>query len=198
MTQRVPVLPDAWPADPVVLQRRRLSDVPDVLAAIGASITELGAFLRWAAAGVPSLVQFERTVAARDADFVAGTGFEYVLRECSTGQIVGGAGGDLSLNREAVEIGYWVRSDRTGRGYATAAATALTSLSFDVFADIGRVEVRMDDGNGASRLIATRLGFTRIGGETFEDPRLSGQTGEGHIYAMTRCEWASRRLRNGR
>ena len=170
----------------------------ELLTAIAVSIAELGAFLRWAADGVPSRLQFERAVAARDADFAAGTGFEYVLRERATGQVVGEAGGDLSSDRDAVEIGYWVRSDRTGRGYATAAASALTSLAFDTFAEIGRVEIRMDDGNRASQVIATRLGFTRIGGETFVDPPLGGQTGLGHIYAMTRDGWASRRIGDGR
>jgi hypothetical protein len=35
------------------------------------------------------------------------------------------------------------------------------------------------------------LGFTHAGDEHFDGERLSGQTGEGDIYAMTRAEWIS-------
>jgi len=191
MTGRaVPALGDALSAGSIVLHCRRLSDAPEVLAAVAVSIKQLSAFLRWAAAGVPSRSQFEHAVAERDAEYLAGTGFEYVLRELSTGRVVGEAGGELTLDGEAVTIGYWVRSDATGRGYATAAARALTSLAFDVFPHIRRVEIRMDHGNVASRAIAVRLGFVHIGEETFDDRPLSGQTGRGHIYAMTRDQWA--------
>ena len=117
----------------------------------------------------------------------AGTGFEYVVRESSSGQ-VGEGGRDLRAGG-AVEIGYWVRSDRTGRGYATTAARALTSLAFDVFPDIVTVEIRMDEGNVRSRAVAVRLGFTHVSDEKFAGDRLRGQTGEGHIYSMTRAQW---------
>ena len=181
-------LPDVVQSDPVVLHRRRPSDVPELLAAIESSITELSAFLRWAAGEAPSRAGLERAVAAGDAAFAAGTGFEYVLRESSTGEVVGEAGGEVGKG-EVVDIGYWVRSDRTGRGYATAAARAVTSVAFDVFPDVKSVEIRMDDGNVRSRSVAIRLGFTHVGDERFDGERLSGQTGVGHIYSVARSDW---------
>jgi RimJ/RimL family protein N-acetyltransferase len=181
-------LPEAIPAGPVVLRRRHVSDVQELLVAIEASIDELGAFLRWAAGGVPSRAELERTVTAGDAAFEAGTGFEYVLRDATTGEVVGEAGGELRTP-DAVELGYWVRSDRTGRGYARAAARALTSAVFDAVPKVQHVELRMDHGNGASRAVAERLGFAHVGVERFTGARLPGQTGAGHIYAMMRVDW---------
>jgi RimJ/RimL family protein N-acetyltransferase len=195
-------LPDAVVVGPITLRRRRRSDVADLSAAIERSITELSAFLRWAVDGVPPPAELERAVDERDAAFEAGTGFEYVLRDTATGEIVGEAGGDRRAPG-AIELGCWVRSDRTGRGYATAALRVLTSCSFDAFRDVERVEIRMDAGNVRSQAVAGRLGFEHIGDESFADTPLAGQTGRGHVYAMTRAGWsrsgrASRRRGGGK
>lgn len=182
------VLPEMRTVGTLILNRRRLSDLQEVKTAIGASIAELGAFLRWAAEGVPSHAQLTDTFNKRDPEFEAGTAFDYVLRELG-GEVVGEAGGQLSHDPTTVEIGYWVRSDRTGCGYATAAARALTSLVFETYPNVVRVELRMDSGNAASRAIAQRLGFVHLGDETFSDEPLPGQTGLGHIYATDRDAW---------
>lgn len=172
-----------------MLTRRRVSDVPELLVAIEASITELRAFLQWAAAGVPSPADLEQRAVEGDADFEAATGFEYVLRERATDQVVGEAGGEVR-SHDVVELGYWVRSDRTGRGYARAAALALTSAVFEALPKVERVELRMDNGNVASRTVAERLGFQHVGDERFAGERLPGQTGAGRVYAMDRARWA--------
>ena len=185
-------LPETVRSASIVLRRRRSSDIPELLAAIEVSIEELSAFLRWAAAGVPPRTEFERAVAESERDFDAGTGFEYVVRDAATGEVLGEAGGEVSTDG-VVELGYWVRSDRTGRGHATSAASALTSLVFDACGDVETVEIRMDKGNVRSRAIAIRLGYVHVGDERFDGDRLSGQTGEGHIYSMTRSQWESAR-----
>jgi RimJ/RimL family protein N-acetyltransferase len=185
----VPVLPDVVPAGEIVLRRRSLADVPELLEAIDASIAEVSAFHRWAAHGTPPRAELEETIRARVADFEAGTGFDYVLREASTGRVVGEIGGGLETER-LMEIGYWVRSDSTGRGYATEAARAATTAVFEHLPHVESVEIRMDKGNPRSRAIAVRLGFEHTGDKIYDGERLSGQTGEGHIYAMARAEWS--------
>lgn len=192
-------LPEAIDAGAIQLRRRTLADVPDLLAAIESSIDELRSFLTWAGRGVPDRSVFERSVVARDLDFDARRGFEYVLRETSSGELVGEAGGGVGERRD-VEIGYWVRSDRTGRGYASAAASALTTMVFDHLPDVERVEIRMDKGNHRSRAVAVGLDFVHVGDEVFDGERLRGQTGEGHIYETSRDRWrgAARRQRDSR
>jgi RimJ/RimL family protein N-acetyltransferase len=69
----------------------------------------------------------ERGVSAFDADDDRG----YFLFERGSGEIVGGAGLYPKDDSGVVEIGYWVRFDRIGKGYATAAAGALTAAAFD-------------------------------------------------------------------
>ncbi len=60
------------------------------------------------------------------------------------------------------EMGYWVRSDETGSGFATEAAIAILQVAFDEL-DMHRVALRIAIGNSASETIATRLGFVKEG-----------------------------------
>jgi hypothetical protein len=53
------------------------------------------------------------------------------------------------VGTDEYEIGYWVRSDRTRRGNATSAASALTDAAFR-YLRAERVRIRMDQGNVAS------------------------------------------------
>jgi len=84
------------------------------------------------------------------------------------------------------EIGYWVRSDRTRRGYATAAADALTTAPFDYLSEVMKVIIRMDKANLASAALPPRLGYTLEGEEILRDVVTTGHTGEGWNWAQPR------------
>lgn len=189
--------PDSIAAGPVSLRRRQPSDVSELLVAIERSIDEVSAFLAWAAHGVPSEDALRALIETTNADFDAGRGFEYVVRDASSSELVGETGGELRGGEVAVEIGYWVRTDRAGRGIATACAAALTTMAFDALPNIERVEIRMDRGNVRSRRVPARLGFRLVGAETFATEPLAGQTGVGDIWAIDRAGWPTAR-RGGR
>lgn len=59
---------------------------------------------------------------------------------------------------DRLEIGYWLRADATGRGYATEAARALLELSNSI-PEVTRVEIRCDARNRPSAAVPERLGF---------------------------------------
>jgi ribosomal-protein-serine acetyltransferase len=172
----------------VRLYRRRTSDLAELWEAIHASAAELGGFLSWAAHGPPSMQDLEQRVIELDAGFESGVVFEFVMRESATGDLVGEAGGEFR-NERTVELGYWVRTDRTGRGYATSAAAALTGAVFGRFSMVERVELRMDKGNMRSAAVARRLGLSLLGEERFDSEPFGGQTGAGYIFGMTRERW---------
>jgi RimJ/RimL family protein N-acetyltransferase len=60
---------------------------------------------------------------------------------------------------DRVEIGYWLRADVTGRGFATEAAEAMIDVAGNLPA-IDSVEIRCDARNTASAAVPQRLGFT--------------------------------------
>jgi len=74
-------------------------------------------------------------------------------------RVIGGSGLhriDWSVPR--FEIGYWVRTPETRRGYVTETVHALTTFAFD---ELGaqRVEIRADVRNTRSRAVPERLGY---------------------------------------
>ena len=108
----------------LVLRRWRLADGERLFAAIEASMPELRRFMPWAKEDptAESVGAFLET-AAVDVPSATSVGFALVD---AAGEIVGGVGLHDRRGPGILEIGYWVRSDRTGRGYATAAARVLT------------------------------------------------------------------------
>jgi RimJ/RimL family protein N-acetyltransferase len=59
---------------------------------------------------------------------------------------------------DRLEIGYWLREDVTGHGYATEATQAMISLAATV-PGMRHVEIRCDAHNHSSAAIPARLGF---------------------------------------
>ena len=155
----VPRLPAILPAGPVTLCRNRVADAADVSAAIEASIDDLRPWMDWAADGVPSESAQREAFRRGEAAFEDGAEFGYVLREVATGEVVGGCGLHPRVGTGGIEMGYWVRSDRHSRGYATAAARALTAASFDWLPEVDRVEIHVDEGNTASARVPGKLGY---------------------------------------
>jgi RimJ/RimL family protein N-acetyltransferase len=77
----------------------------------------------------------------------------------------GEAIGVIGLDRHTAseyEIHYWLRTDRTGRGYATEAARALLSWARDAL-HAQRIVLNAGMENRPSLAVAARLGFTRDG-----------------------------------
>lgn len=87
-----------------------------------------------------------------------GSDYEYVLRPEPAGQVIGCFGLHRRVGPGAIEIGYWVHVDFTGRGYATAGTRALTQAAL-ALPDVTRVEVHTDEANTISAAIPRRLGY---------------------------------------
>lgn len=59
---------------------------------------------------------------------------------------------------DRLEIGYWLRADVTGRGYATEAARAMLALAARI-TGMSHVEIRCDARNARSAAVPRRLAF---------------------------------------
>jgi RimJ/RimL family protein N-acetyltransferase len=74
------------------------------------------------------------------------------------GRVVGGGGLFPRIGPRGLELGYQVRADSVGRGFATELAEALLHVAF-VVCGADRVEVHIDPANRASVAVAERLGM---------------------------------------
>ena len=82
------------------------------------------------------------------------------VADAETGELLGSVSLDLFADRQAAEIGYWVKREARRTGVALAAARLVVDWAF---AEVGveRLELLTYPGNEASQALAGRLGFTR-------------------------------------
>ena len=91
----------------------------------------------------------------------------------------------------ALEIGWRLREDAWGRGYAREAATAALDYAFDrVGAE--RVVALTVEGNEASWGLMRRLGMERRSDLDYEDPEWPPSMNPVIVYVMERSRWTRR------
>ncbi len=169
--------------DGLVLRRWQPADGPRILAAVERSLPELRRFMPWAME-TPTL---ESVGSYLEISWRPPESFGYGLFDAG-GEVVGGFGLHGRRGPGILEIGYWVRSDRTGQGYASAAARALTDVSFGHFPSTFRVEIRCDPANVASAAVAAKLGFS-LDARVAAEVEAEAQTGVQEVWATTRTTW---------
>ena len=106
----------------VELRAPRRSDITELHRAIHASMPELLPWMAWAHPGYTDNEASEWVRRAARA-FADGVEFQFVARELEHGQLLGTVGLNTidRVNRWA-NLGYWLATPHTGRGYMTRAA----------------------------------------------------------------------------
>ncbi|HEX2152534.1 MAG TPA: GNAT family protein [Acidimicrobiia bacterium] len=85
------------------------------------------------------------------------------------------------------EIGYWIRTDLSRRGYATEATRAMMKAGFDNLG-LHKVTLRIAVGNRGSERVAEKLGFTREG-LLREELLIRGNWVDHTLYSMLEGEF---------
>jgi ribosomal-protein-serine acetyltransferase len=152
--------------------------------AIQESFPELQLWMPWAQE-MPTGDDLRRVLVQGEADFEADRSWDYSIFEAQSGALVGGAGVHRTEDSSSFEIGYWVHSQRTGKGYATSATRALVEAAFWYLSDASRIKIRMDVGNVASASIPPKIGFVLMGQEDREI-LAKGHSGRGYVWALER------------
>jgi len=174
---RVASLPTRLEVDGLILRRERLGDEDLLATAVKANLEHLRPWMPWAtpeAAMVETqrarLVQVEQ-MWHDDSDY------SFLLLDASESALLGVFGMHRRIGPGGVEVGYWLDRDATGRGYATAAAQALTTAAL-ALDDVERVEIHCDEANERSRRIPQRLGYRldRIEPDGIEAPAEVGRS----------------------
>lgn len=176
----------AVPEHGLVLRRLRVDHAERMLTAVQLSHPELHQWMPWASRP-PSPDSIKEFIDRAGADTASDLEMAFGLFEPDEG-LVGGFGLHGRRGPGVLEIGYWVRSDRTGRGYATAAARALTDAALDCFAEAHRAEIRCDAANLASAAIPPKLGY-RLEGREPSEVLAAAQTGTLLVWAVSRDDW---------
>ena len=101
--------------------------------------------------------------ASRDADWEKSEHYSFVITEQPGGEFIGGVGLNF-INRvhNLANVGYWVRSSRTRRGFASAATRLAARFGMK---ELGftRLEIVAAVENLASQRVAEKAGAKREG-----------------------------------
>lgn len=151
--------PDRFESERLLLRTPLPGDGADVHAAIEESLAELRPWMPWSH-GEQSVEMVEANVREAYADFLARRDLRLHLYLRDGGEFVGSSGLhriDWAVPR--FEIGYWLRTSMSGRGFATEATRRIAGFAFDELR-AERVEIWCDARNERSAAVATRAGFT--------------------------------------
>ncbi|WP_061809706.1 GNAT family N-acetyltransferase [Rossellomorea vietnamensis] len=133
-------------------------DGSDVFRAITDSRSELKPWLPFARKE-QTLEEVEAGVRESFADFIKKTDIRLHIYLKETDEFIGSTGlHRIDWDVPKVEIGYWLNSRHTKKGYMVEAVKALTHFALHDLS-CQRVEIRCDERNTSSRRVPEKLGF---------------------------------------
>lgn len=151
---------------PYVIRTARLllrcwepADAPALDEAIRSSLDHLRAWMPWALAEPVPLEEKVALLRTFRGRFDLGQEFVFGVLDPDTGRVLGGTGLHPRGDDGSLEIGYWIRADAVGQGYATELAAALARVAIEA-CGAHRVDILVEPGNEASLAVPRKLGFT--------------------------------------
>jgi ribosomal-protein-serine acetyltransferase len=98
---------------------------------------------------------------SRERERFEGHSYDFAITDAKNGELIGGCGIERiqSRNRQG-SLYYWVRTSRTNKGAATAAARAIASFGLDTLHLI-RLEMVVAEMNFAGQSVAEKIGASR-------------------------------------
>ena len=154
--------PDHLETERLLIRAPRAGDGAENCAAVQESLAELRPWMPWAMEPLTPESQ-EAVMRRAHADFMARTDLMLLLLLKGTNTMVGSSGlHRIDWRVPRFEIGYWLRTSYTGKGYMTEAVNAITAFAFGTL-EARRVEIRCDERNTRSAAVAQRCGFALEG-----------------------------------
>jgi RimJ/RimL family protein N-acetyltransferase len=145
----------------VILRRCVSEDADGLFKAIRESTEELSPWLAWCHPDY-QLSETQQWISQQMEFWDQGKEYSFTIRN-QREHLVGCCGlNHLKPEDKVANLGYWVRSGNTGKGYATAATELLARFAFDQL-DARRVEIVAAVGNIPSQRVAERAGAKREG-----------------------------------
>jgi ribosomal-protein-serine acetyltransferase len=121
-----------------------------------------------------------------------GTAFGLGIFDPQTRELLGSNGlHNITRASRSAEIGYWVRSDRAGKGIATESSALMLRFAFETL-HRHRVILRAATDNQASNRVAVKLGFHLDGTQRHAD-RLPRGWIDLNFYSLLEDEYARNR-----
>jgi RimJ/RimL family protein N-acetyltransferase len=172
--------------------RRR--DVAAMHEAVSGSVDDLQPWLPW-------VEDYDRGVAQRFVResvgaWSEGRAFDFTIRAIDDpNRHIGNVSVWTTSQQNSIgEVGYWIRSDETGKGFGTEATTRAVQIGFEEMG-LHKVQLRIAVGNAASDRIAEKLGFG-FEGTLRDEVRVGNRWLDHTVWSMLEAEWWTHRERH--
>ncbi|WP_181350748.1 GNAT family N-acetyltransferase [Thalassobacillus sp. CUG 92003] len=178
--------PEAFETERLLIRAPQPGDGPAVYESIQASQDDLKPWLPFAQHD-QSEDDVEINVRQAYIKFLNREDLRLLVFLKETGQLVASSGlHRIDWDVPKFEIGYWVDSRFSGKGYITEAVDGITSFAFEEL-QANRIEIRCDAKNAKSRAVPERLNFTLEGVLRNEDVSVDGnELRDTYVYAKIR------------
>ncbi|HKW46263.1 MAG TPA: GNAT family N-acetyltransferase [Gemmatimonadaceae bacterium] len=174
-------IPEQLQTPRLLLRRWRTTDAAALGPILEANVAHLARWIPARIAMPAAAAELVGRLESFAAAFDAGREWRYALVASDASRLLGevslfprGQAGRVPFDSEDadhIEIGYWLRHDTTGQGFATEAARAAMDLALSL-PGMSRVTIHCDEQNASSAAVPRRLGFEHVA--TIEEPAHSG------------------------
>lgn len=146
----------------IVIRPCRLDDAAAIYQAVRESISEVSRWAPWCGPDY-SISDCTSWLRSRSQAWSDGAEYDFVVLDAAEDTFLGGCGLN-QINREHnfANLGYWVRTGRTGRGVATAAVRLIARFGFQELR-LSRLEIVAAVANRTSQRVAEKAGAVREG-----------------------------------
>jgi ribosomal-protein-serine acetyltransferase len=146
----------------ILLRPYEKKDINDLHQATLASLKELILWMPWAHENY-TLSESKGFIKRGFESWRNGSQYNFAICDAATGKQVGVCGlNDFSEMNSRANLGYWVRTNRTGQGIAPAATKLLAKWGFETLG-LKRIEIVVAVENARSLRVAEKAGAKREG-----------------------------------
>lgn len=149
------------------------------------SIKELKPWMPWAKT-IPTVEESEVVIRRARLKYLERTDLMMLLISKDTGQLIGSSGlHRIDWQSRKFEIGYWVRTAYSGKGYVSEAVEAITNFAVQEL-KANRIEIRCDSRNIRSARVAERSDYTLEGVLRNEKCAVDGSLRDTMVFSKVR------------
>jgi RimJ/RimL family protein N-acetyltransferase len=154
--------PEEFFTERLLIRKPMPGDGKAVYEAMQASLNELKPWMPWAHNN-QTVDDVEGNIRDAHAKFLTREDLRLHIFHKVTGEFIGSSGlHRINWDIPKFEIGYWIDTRLSGKGYITEAGGGITDFAFKEL-NAKRVEIRCDSQNVRSRAIPEKLGYTLEG-----------------------------------
>ena len=172
----------------ITIRPYQFSDLNQLLAAVHESTAEIYPWMEWCKPEY-SAQEAEPWLRERREAWASKREFEFAILDTDTRALLGGVGlNHLHPVDRFANLGYWVRSSRTGKGVATAAVRLIARFAFEQ-TNLARLEIVINVDNRASQRVAEKAGAHREG-VSRSRIFMHGQSRDAVLYSLVPADLA--------